>query len=86
MRFRVIEHKSDIYRPFFYPQYRSGFWSGWRNIADHPDFLRRFFNTHKEYTEDNPYVYTMTKAIEIIENFKKHLECYKSYQTIHTIE
>lgn len=84
MKFRVKEVKHDVYRAFFYPQYKKGgFFATWRNIADHPDFLRRFFNEHKDYTEDKPYVYYLYTAEKIIENFKKHLECYKSYVTIH---
>jgi hypothetical protein len=83
MRFRVKEVKDDIYRPFFYPQYRT-FW-GWRNIGEH-EFVHSVFSHSKKLTEYEPYVYYLNEAEEIIEEFKKYLKDHESYVAIHEIK
>lgn len=83
MKYRIKEIKDDIYRPFFYPQYKSCLF--WHNIGDHP-FVRSVFNRNDDLTEDKQYVYTIQEARTAIDQFERYLESHKSYIRIHEVK
>lgn len=86
MKFRIVERKGYHRRPLFYPEYKTGWWSGWKNIYEHRIFHDSIFNHSKIFGKGIDYTYTLSQAEEVITDFMNYLDSARTYIVIHHVE
>ncbi len=82
MKFRIKEVKDGIFKPLFYPQFKTFLF--WYNIGNE-SFTESVYCKNDDFNCVNPNVDTYAEANDIIQCYKKYLIDYGSYETIHDV-
>ena len=83
MKFRIVEIKDSHCRPLFKPQRKQ--WLFWRNISNTHFAETIFMKTKLEY-RFGECTDSISKAQQVIDEYKLYLESNKTYTKIHNIE